>query len=259
MTFASGAINDPFALNGNRTETVGFRDATGKTLAPAAGAGVTKVFIVGGDSMSANCHQSTYAVLNPTKILQVNVLDGQVYRASDTLLGSGAFAAPNNRSWLIEVADQLIADGFADRVVFIPVGVGGAGAVEGAEHLFRSFRAAKARAEAVGLTVDAVLCQLGSNDSLTPEATWVTNANLMIDRAALGVPWIWAMTCYNTLEGVLPNVQSAITTLWTRPDVFPGPDTNGLTGAFRSDIVHFNDAGTSACAALWTASILATL
>lgn len=261
MTFGVGSISDPYALGGNRTELFGFRDTTGKMLASAIGVPgeVTKCFIVGGDSMSGNCHQSAYTVVNPSKVLQINVFDGAVYRASDVLMGSGHFDAPNNRNWMIETSDLLIAAGFAHRVIFIPIGVGGAGVVEGAEHLYLSFRAAKNRAEALGLTVDAVLCQLGSNDSLTPLATWVTNANLMIDRAALGVPWLWAKTCYNTMEGVLANVAAGIDQIWTRADVFPGPDTNDLTGAYRSDIVHFNAAGCSANAARWKAAIVAAL
>ena len=256
--FGIGSIFDPFALPGSsKTITMANRDVTGKVTADPRGApgDKTMCFIVAGDSMAGGYHQSTYSMVNPTKVLQLNILDGGIYRATDPLLGQSHWPAPNNRSWMPECADLLIAAGKCDRVVWIPVAIGATQIAEWTVDLNKSLVVSKKRAEAQGLTVDAVLMQCGSNDVATTQAAYLASSIDCIDRANLGLPWLWAKTTYSTGFGALAPVRAAIDTLVARLDVFVGPDTDDLTGSSRWDNVHFNASGLSVCATRWKNAI----
>lgn len=260
--FGTGSISDPFVLpNNSKTITMANRDVTTKVIADPRGVAgeVTLCMIVAGDSMAGGYHQSSYSVVNPAKVLQLNVFDGAIYRASDTLLGHSYWPAPNNRSWLPECADLLIAAGKCDRVVWVPISIGATLMSEWATDLNTSIVVAKKRAEAQGLTVNGALMQCGSNDVATTSAAYLSAAEACIDKAALGVPWLWAKTTYNTANGPLSQIRAAMDTLMARPDVFPGPDTDDLTGSSRWDNVHFNASGCSATAARWKSAIIASL
>lgn len=260
--YASGSIFDPFTLpRTSKTTTMANRNLSGKVLAdPRGESGETTVcLIVAGDSMAGGYHQSSYAISNPSKVLQLNIFDGGIYQANDPLLGLASWDAPNNRSWMPECGDLLIAAGVCSRVVWIPVAIGATVIDEWSEVLNQSIVVAKRRAEAQGLTVSGVLMQCGANDISTTEPDYLASAETCIDRANLGVPWLWAKSTYSTGIGSLTPVRSAIDTLITRPDVYAGPDTDDLAESSRWDNVHFNDSGLSTCATRWKDAIEAAI
>lgn len=101
-------------------------------------------------------------------ILQVNVYDGALYVAEDPLLGVDTFLPePARGNFAIRLGRRLLATGRHDRVIIVPIAVGGSHVAQwAAGGLFHPRIAAAGHAlRALGLEATAVLWQQGATDN----------------------------------------------------------------------------------------------
>lgn len=217
-------------------------------------------FIVAGQSNGANYSTgSLYSPTNATKVDNLNPLDGATYHGSDPALGASGDMA----SWLFRFADLLIATGLYSRVVMVPVAVGATSILQWAPGgpIADRLGAAAARCANVGLAVTAILWQQGEADTSMATADYKSNLMAMIAaiRArGLAAPWLIGKSTYN--GGVTSaSVRAACSEVVNGTDIFAGADTDTLTGTTYREptLVHFNEAGISAAAALWRDAVSA--
>jgi hypothetical protein len=128
-----------------------------------------------GDSISSNTVDSLYTPTQ-TKNHNFNVYNGGCYLPADPMLGCQINPAnPASGVWAARAADLLIGAGAYQRVINVPIAVGGSlfkywaslGIIGG------PFAPTKRRLDTAGLTTTCVFCTLGANDSIsgTDQAT----------------------------------------------------------------------------------------
>jgi hypothetical protein len=243
------------------TPKFSFRDTAGKAYAnPRPVTGERRgVFLLAGQSLASNAVDTTYTPTNPSKIENLNFWDGGLYVGADPLLGT----SDTRGNLFTYVADKLIGAGIFDRVILIPIAMGGTSVSEWVpgqsqyEKLFIAMR----RAAASNLDVNAVLWQQGEQDAATfmPSTMYRDLFTSMHDGFKVvypAVPWILAKsTTYgNSANG--PGIRAAIDALVNGVDIRLGPDCdlfNGLT--YRYDYVHPNAAGRAAMGDAWVTAL----
>lgn len=272
MSFAVGTPKKRFSsLQGQAAVRGNTVSPSGRTLrSPNLIAGEdTGVFILAGQSNICNTCP-TYTAANASKIDNLRVFDNGLYAAAEPLMGSDG--TTGNVAY--RVADQLITAGKYDRVILVPIAIngtllssdGGAGTQgewEPTGPLFQLFEAAFNACENFALPVTAVLWAQGESDGLHGRTqTQYANAFAAmigaIRAAGHDEPWILAKSTYAS-GTVHSAIQAALLASANGTDVLTGPDTDTLTGSYRSDTTHFNEAGAAAAATLWVNSITALL
>ena len=96
--------------------SIGFKDASMKTVVPCSARGRTMVALALGQSNTGNHGETLYRSARPV----VNLYRGRCYRAEDPLLGP---TGDRGSAWT-RLGDMVIDAGLYDRVVVIPIGVG---------------------------------------------------------------------------------------------------------------------------------------
>jgi hypothetical protein len=266
---AGGSAPDPFTLLPFST----FRSHAsiiGKVVVdPRLVAGEsTAVFVTGGQSMSSNTVDTPYTPTNATKVDQINVHDGGTYRAVDPLLGCEIDTTGNTGTVWSRLGDKLIDGGVFQRVIFIPVGLGGTSADDwnSNQALYNRLVVAGRRAAAVGLPVTGFLWAQGERDGVlgTAQAAWQASTSGIIAKvraAGFGAPWFIAKSTYQA-GATSATIRAAQAAMVNGTDIFAGPDTDTLTGTSvnrQADNTHFKAAGADAAAALWKTAIDAVL
>jgi hypothetical protein len=123
-------VPDPFILVETGIRDLGNRDTSAKSLrSQTIDTGVRNlVLIVAGQSNAEPENSTIYSPSNPTKIDNFNIYDGAIYSPEEPLVGSGARAAGlallGYHPGLI-LADALVSAGKFDRVILVPVALGG--------------------------------------------------------------------------------------------------------------------------------------
>lgn len=260
----AGGATDPYAYanDGSHFE---YRDLTGRVqvdprLVPGER---TAVFIVAGQSNGSNYISGSGSLYTPTSPRVENLLfsNGGVYQALDPMLGNDNTGG----SWLGRLGDKLIADGHFDRVIFIPVAVGGSSVVswlppsgKDAEYPVVAFR----RAAALGLTVTAVLWQQGESDNANGMGQVTYAANLAAVIAGVraegwNAPWLLAKSTWY-VGSPSAAIQSAIDSLVNGTDIFAGAYSDLLNDTYRAvDQTHFLATGAIGVSTLWADAIVA--
>lgn len=220
----------------------------------------TAVFVCAGQSLMASSENAIYAIINPTKVQNLNVYDGGVYQAVQPLLGCGVWNAGGN--WLCRLADKLIAAGKYDRVILVPVAVGStpirewqAGGLYNPK-LIAAFR----RCAALGYTVTAIIWGQGEQDRVdgTSAAAYLASLqNLIASPRVEGylAPWFISLETWDgsTTSAGLRQAQQAVV---NGIDVLQGADVDTISsGTYRYDGVHLNATGANALADLWMTSL----
>jgi hypothetical protein len=220
----------------------------------AADAARIGVFVTLGQSQTANAGEVTFAARDG--VLNLNPFDGKLYQARDPLLGcndeQGNFAS--------RLGDLLVAEGLWDKVVLLPIGVGGSAVAEwapGGVHHHRIAAAIGCLREA-RLRPTAVLWAQGEADAI-PGADgrrYREKLRQVIDTFRTGgmdAPFHVAVStfCNVTSDGnaVIRAAQRAVVA--PAEGIFAGPDTDRLGIAYRYDNCHFTDEGLWAVARLW--------
>lgn len=235
----------------------GFQDRTGRVEVPCAPlhGSRTAVWLTLGQSNAANEGELAYET--GPNVFNLSFLDGRCYIARDPLLG----ATGTGGSVWTRLADRLIADEHFERVVIVPIAVGGSSIrrwTTGGDLHGRIGRAAEA-IRAAGLSPTHILWHQGESDVATgPQAYRRSFAGVLAEIRAQGltapVYVAQASICKNNGSAALRAAQRDLAVEFA--DVRLGPDTDTLDRfRWRRDLCHFSAEGLDEHAKLW-ASIL---
>lgn len=235
----------------------GFRDTTGRTAVACEGlrGERTAVLLTLGQSNAAN--EGSLAPVETANVFNFNFFDGRCYEARDPLLGTTG----NGSSPWIRVARGLVAAGRFDRVVIVPIAVGGSGIRHWAPdgYLFPRIGRAKAALDAAGLAPTHVLWHQGESDVARDPALYVGHFRaILAGMRELGIDapvWVAQATlCGNHGSEALRAAQRELAD--TLPGVRRGPNTDTLDRfAWRRDLCHFSAEGLDRHAQLWLAAL----
>jgi hypothetical protein len=218
------------------------------------------VFLILGQSNAANHGQGKFTA--GAGVYNFNVFDGLCYQAADPLLGAtGEGGSP----WCL-MADGLIAAGYADEILLVPLAVGGAAIADwtpGGPYNHRLMYALD-RLEVFGTVPTHILWHQGEADAL-----YGTTADAYVDRfgqligslrargtmapfhiasaAYFGIP-----EGYGRQQSVINAAQRSI--IDPRAGILPGPDSDRIRD--RYDDCHMNETGLRKHAAAWVEALM---
>lgn len=233
----------------------------------------TVVIITQGDSLAGASENSAYTVTNTGLIQDFSIENGGMYNAQTPALGAVSnldFA--NSGFWGHRLADLIVNNGKADRVILVNNGVGNTDTSDWVSVFNWKYNVTYRRLVNTGLiNADRIyfLMSIGGKDQLEliPEATVLSNLlamhNLVREAGFTTTPFYQAMSSWSgggTGGAYGLAVRSAITTaIATSPNVFTGADTDTIGVTKRYDGNHFNAAGSTLAANLWYDQIAGTL
>lgn len=265
-----GSSSDPFIVTENwRADqwgnNAGYQDLTGKTLRSAAITGRTLILITAGDSNMAAVGPTPFTPINTNSVDNLNIYDGAVYNGADPMLGHSLSLTINNNqpgygSIPPRLADKIMNGNLYDRVICVPLAIGGSYTAAWATGgtLFAKIPVALRRLAARGITPSTPNCtfcivyQIGANEHGISVNDYQANVNSTINKAkAEGFVGKVFIPKYSLLNGVVDaNIQTAELGLIDNVTFFNGGDQDALTGtAYRqADNTHFNAVGQNAAA-----------
>lgn len=257
MFGSGGSVSDPFRLNDLRgtisTTNNGYNAPAGRTVVnPTSLTGRIKVLVLLGQSNIVNSGQGgTHTLVNTTKVHNLNIWDGGLYRAADPLLGGdGIYSCMGTK-----LGDTLVTDNYADHVVLVPVAIGATTVAQWAAGGICNHRIGVAfrRIAAVGLTPTHVLWQQGESDQpSTTQNAYTTSLNSVISTIQGFTNAKIFVSKTSWLGGsVSAAVQAAQTASWNGTTVIQGPNTDSLDSSNRTANTDFTFNGMTAVAALW--------
>lgn len=254
---------DPFVFS-EFLDKMGWSDTRSKTIRdPRLNAGeTTGVFVVAGQSNATSFAPTPYTPSNAAKVDNLSIYDGGLYSAADPLLGCTILpGGPGVGNWVGRMADGLISAGIFQRVILIPVAVGGTMAADwNSQGLTKRLVAAGRRSAAVGLPITAFLWMQGESDTQngTSQGAYAASlASIIASPRSEGFNAPWFVGKCTWLNGAVSSpVQAAQAAAVNGIDIFAGANTDTLgAGSRQGDNTHFTDAGSASVAALWVTAI----
>jgi hypothetical protein len=214
----------------------------------------TAILLTMGQSNAANEGEFEPGYQPGPNVFNFNFFDGKCYVARDPLLGgTGAGGSPWTR-----LGDALVAAGRFERVLIVPIAVGGSAIREwakGGVHYGRIAEAQRAL-DRQGLRVTHVLWHQGEADARsTSHAQYVAAFRSVLDgirSAGITAPVYVATAsiCKNQGSEAIRSAQHEIVA--TLDNVRAGPDTDQLDRfRWRFDLCHFSKEGLAEHARLW--------
>lgn len=265
---AGGALDPMQTLTPRSLGSNVFRNTAGRTLVdPRLMSSVsTRVIISLGQSTIGGTENSTYTITNPTKIDNLNVEDGGVYRAQDCLLGHVLYDAGG--CWITRFADKVIADGTYQRIILVPIAIGGASVADWAKlpsegALYQRLRAALHRCVALGYTPEMtdIFWQQGESDRVagTSAPDYQLRLQSIIDAVrSEGFSNRWFVSQCSHFQSVQSAaIRTAQGNVVNGEDVFSLGNSDSITDAGRWDTTHFNATGANTRAELAKAAYYA--
>jgi hypothetical protein len=214
--------------------------------------------LVLGQSIASNCNEHRYGPVDG--VYQI-VKDGSSKPASDPF----EWADCAEGSVWMPLGKKLIDNGIAQKVTFMPIGVGGTRVqdwIEGGT-AFSKLNNAISVIKQRQLTFDFAFWHQGSSDIGTNKNAYIagltsligyTDANVQIAR------WLIARhsKCWGNYD---PNIEEAQTVVGNSPALrrFLGPNNNLLGDDYRVDRCHLNQKGQEEMASMWLESIRSAL
>lgn len=224
------------------------------------------VLISAGQSNRQSEAPSAYTQTNPNAIDNFNIQDGAIYPYVDPALGTGYIATgiPTGGPGSVasRVADKFISGGQFDRVIAVPVAIGGSMVADWATggRLANRLCVTMRRLAARGITPSTTNVTFGiewgqgeSENGVTSQATYTTLLNQVISNAAAcGFVGRWFVSIETWNAGnVWAPVQAAQTAIVNGTTIFQSANADSLNATNRvSDNIHFNDTGIAALATL---------
>lgn len=216
----------------------------------------TMVALVFGQSNAANNGKVPYTPHN-TSVL--NYYDGKLYVAKDPLFGNTSIGG----SVWTHLGDMLIDRGLYDKVIFIPIAIGGS-AIErwvsgdGSQKLQKTLQQLADQ----HIQVTHILWHQGETDNLlnTPTAKYKDQLATILENVRKTQPADFYVSLASYHPGAITKPLGVDTVIRDgqkefineNKGVFLGPDTDTLIYAIhRYDSVHFSDFGMKAYAELW--------
>ncbi len=232
----------------------GYRDTSDRTPVDCGSLRGAAVWLTLGQSNAANEGDLDYTT--GAGVFNLNPFDGKCYVARDPLLGT---TGDRGSVWT-RAADGAIAAGLFDRVVVLPIAVGGSSITRWSSDgdLYPRLELARQALADAGLRATHVLWHQGESDVLMPAAEYRRHFASMLDglrAAGIDAPVYVAQVslCKNHGSETLRQAQRDLTEL---PGVRLGPDTDTLDRfLWRRDMCHFSAAGLQRHAALWVETL----
>ena len=230
----------------------------------------TAVLVFVGQSLSVNEVPTLYT---PTqaKNHQINIYDGKCYETQEPLLGinvSGGAVTDKRGTWMSRLADNLIAHGYYDRVVIVPMAVGNTRVDQWASdtvapYLKNNINVVALRLAADGLPPTAIFWGQGESDTSagTTQAAYAASLATVIaafNRAMPAVPILVAREAYYygaTSAAILAAQDAAV----NGTTVFAGENVESIGPSMRYDNTHLSEAGADQRARLAEAALVAAL
>lgn len=210
--------------------------------------------LVIGQSISSNCN--AYSFDREPGVYQYD-LSGNITEARDPFL----WADCNGGSMWMPLGKNIINAKMANRVIFMPIGVGGTKVTDwlagGRAHakLLNALSIIQDRK----IKFDLVLWHQGSSDIGTSPTKYKSDFRELYKtirtRVPNPTPWIVAMhsRCYGNYDKKIEMAQKEIAN--ALPIFYPGPNNNNLGDDYRFDKCHLNKEGQIKMAHLWLESI----
>lgn len=230
------------------------------------------VLIVAGQSNRQAVAATPYVPTNASAVDNFNIMDGAIYPYVDPPLGSSYMltAIPGGGPGHVggRIADKFITNGIFDRVIVVPIGIGGSVIADWATggRLQDKFCVTMARLAARGITpattnvTFAVDWGQGESDNgVTSQANYQTRFGQMYARLqACGFVGRFFISKESWLANTVDaNIQSAQAALVNNPNgLYAGADADSIGSADRvidvppSGTTHFKDSGNAALATL---------
>lgn len=268
MRISSGAsLPDPFLLDESvnpAPPTVTYRDTKGLTLRSKSidPTKKTLVFICAGQSLRMNINPTLYLPTNSAVVDNLNIYDGAIYNIAGPLLGTSTLTTspfgPGNLC--ARVADLFVTNGRFDRVIIVPIAVGGTSlALWATGPLASRIPVAVRRLAAAGITpatpgvTFAIEMGIGEADYAigTTQASFAASwATVVANAQAAGFAGRFFMpretNANDTTSGTVLAQQAVVDNVTT----FASGNINTIQLAQRLDAQHLNDAGAAAAATL---------
>ncbi|MBY3306161.1 sialate O-acetylesterase [Rhizobium laguerreae] len=231
----------------------------------------TAVIVVIGQSLSVNEVPTVYIPVHGGAIDQLNIFDGKLYRAKDPLLGinvSGGAVTDLRGTWMLRMADKLIADGHFDRVILVPMAVGNTRADQWASettapYLFNKINVVALRLRDAGLPCTAIMWGQGESDTIagTSQASYTASLNKIIaefNHAIPNCPILVALESqiYGATSAAVLAAQASVV---NGTSVFAGENVESIGPSGRYDNTHLNETGADQRATLAVAALMAAL
>jgi len=224
------------------------------------------IFFAFGQSNAANAGAVRHRSRRP--VYSWNFLDMRCHPAVDPLPGGGGFGG----SVWSRLGDRLIDDGMFDRVLFVPVALGGTHIVEwlpGGPCYRRVVLALARLRRALGrrdLPFTAAFWVQGESDGFAtqmPAETYRTYLNDIIAsmrEEGVSAPVFVARSTRGPILSETELNREAIragqgAVVDETAGIFEGPDTDVLIGEDRFEGYHFSETGLEKCANLWHACL----
>lgn len=240
---------------------------SGLTLRPqTVNTGIRNLIIIAaGQSNIVDVAPTAYTPTNPAALDDLNIVDGAIYAAVDPLLGCSLGGPVGNQTGhpILRLADALVTANKFDRVIIVPVAIGGT-LVADWQSSFPSNRiqAALNRIAAHGIVAGTnvtiiILWGQGESDNLagTTQVNYTNSLNAVIAASrAAGFNGTWFVAKQTYAAAVSAPVQAAQAAVVNHPSgVWAGANADALVGnvcgaavnaACRiADNTHWTDAG----------------
>lgn len=264
---------DPFILSEVPSSTTlvvaGYKNATGLTLRsqvinPAL---KTLVLIVAGQSQWTTVNPTFFTATNTAVIDNFSIYDGAMYAVARQLLGcsdSSTIANGGLGHPAVRVADLLVTNLKFDRVILVPIAVGGTSASQWGDStgiLFNRLNVAMLRLASRGITpattgvTFATIYGQGEADQIagTSQAAYAASlSGFLTQTVAAGMTGrIFVLKETWNAGSVSAGVQAAQVAAINGTNVFDGGNMDSLNATNRiADNTHLNDTGAAATATL---------
>lgn len=278
------AIPDPFLVpdistmanvsicNGSWQCDAPYLDTSSKTLRnQTVNTGIRNlVLLVAGQSNNANTSPTAYTPANPTAIDNFNIFNGAMYAAADPQLGT-TIGTTGPAMMDLRVADTLITNGKFDRVILVPMSVGGSAAymwatLGGPTHSAGTMAGmpcvAMGRLAARGIVPGANVTfamdwgqgesEAGLSTTQIQYQNYMTDIGTRLNSCGFsGRIFVNIETWVNGAYATVQTAQSAMAgTVIGNVTFFVGANLDSLNNTSRVDQTHFNDAGSVSGATL---------
>ncbi|WLB43008.1 sialate O-acetylesterase [Bradyrhizobium ottawaense] len=218
----------------------------------------TAVWLSLGQSTTANHDQVGYSVAS-AKAQNFNAYDGAIYKADAPLLGCSGLSG----NWNPRCADKMLAAGMFQRVIIVPIGVGGTVVSQWQPtggSLWARVLAAKARLDGRGLMPTFITWMQGESDQTagTSQSAYSASlADLISGLRGIGynMPIFVSQTTYNGTTSYAPVRAAQAAAVNNPAGIYAGPDTDSLSDPSYRFGAHWSALGSDAVAGLWKSAI----
>lgn len=220
----------------------------------------TAVILVIGQSNAANRGQGRYTP--DGLVYNFNIFDANCYRAMDPMLG----ATGNEGSPWGRLGDKLVSEGIFEKVLFVPIAVGGTSVTDWAPggSIHQRLIYTLQRLAIANLMPTHILWHQGESDAAGRTTAVDYKMKFMeivktIRDATMNAPIYIAVAthCGTTPERLCRDIRQAQRELIDVPKgILPGPDTDTIGTEHRVDDCHMSSSGLQKHSELWFNAII---